>query len=71
MTTTPAAPLVPDVVPPISLEVAILHRAYNHAKRSLADSLETFRVAALDVAHQTEAVARMEAELAAARAVTA
>lgn len=70
MTTTPAAPLVPDVVPPISLDVAILHRGLNQAKRNLAEALELFHTVALDVAHQTEVVARMEAELAAARAVT-
>lgn len=65
MTTTPAPEL-----PQITLEVAILHRAYNQAQRNLTETLELFRTVALDVAHQTEVVARLEAELAAARAVT-
>lgn len=62
MTTTPAPEL-----PPISLEVAILHRGLNQAKRNLAESRELFRTVALDVAHQAEVVERLEAELQAAK----
>lgn len=62
MTTTPA-----PVLPPISLDVAILHHTLNRAKRMLAEQLELFAQAGRDVATLTESVARKEAELKAAR----
>lgn len=57
MTTAPAMPL----------EVAVLLHTLNRAKRSLAETTELFRTTALDLAHQTEVVARLEDELKAAR----
>lgn len=57
MTTAPALPL----------DVAVLLHTLNRAKRSLAETTELFRTTALDLAHQTEVVARLEAELKTAR----
>lgn len=54
-------------ITPLPLDVAELLHTLNRAKRSLADTLDLFRVVSLDVATLTENVERLEAQLKAAR----